>query len=50
MTSQEFVIWLKGFTMGVHHYNLSPKQWDDLKEILEQVNDVPTIKLEIDEN
>ena len=37
MTSQEFVIWLKGFTEGVHEYNVTPKQWDLLKEKLSQV-------------
>lgn len=37
MTSQEFVIWLKGFTEGVHEYNITPKQWDLLKEKLSQV-------------
>jgi len=42
MTSKEFIIWLKGFTEGVHEYNLTPKQWDSLKEKLEQVNDDTT--------
>ena len=37
MTSQEFVIWLKGFTEGVHEYNITPKQWEVLKEKLGQV-------------
>ena len=39
MTSKEFVIWLKGFTEGVHEFNITPKQWDLLKEKLEQVSD-----------
>jgi len=39
MTSKEFIIWLKGFTEGVHEYNLTPKQWDLLKEKLAEVND-----------
>jgi hypothetical protein len=39
MTSKEFVLWLKGFTEGVHEYNITPKQWDYLKEKLEEVND-----------
>jgi len=39
MTSQEFVLWLKGFTEGVHEYNITPKQWDLLKEKLEKVED-----------
>jgi hypothetical protein len=38
MTSQEFITWLKGFTEGVHEYNVTPKQWDLLKEKLAQVN------------
>ena len=41
MTSKEFVIWLKGFTEGVHEYNVTPKQWDLLKAKLEEVNDHP---------
>jgi hypothetical protein len=37
MTSKEFVIWLKGFTEGVHEYNITPKQWDTLKEKLAEL-------------
>jgi hypothetical protein len=37
MTPTEFVIWLQGFTAGVHHYNLTPAQWDYLKEVLKKV-------------
>lgn len=39
MTSKEFVLWLKGFTEGVHEFNVTPKQWDLLKDKLEQVSD-----------
>ena len=39
MTSKEFVIWLKGFTDGVHEFNITPKQWDILKEKLAEVSD-----------
>jgi len=39
MTSNEFVIWLKGFTEGVHEFNITPKQWDTLKEKLAEVED-----------
>lgn len=39
MTSKEFVLWLKGFTEGVHEYNITPKQWDLLKEKLKEVSD-----------
>lgn len=31
MTDTEFVKWFKGFVEGAHHFNISPKQWDDLK-------------------
>ncbi len=39
MTSKEFVIWLKGFTEGVHEFNITPKQWDLLKDKLAEVKD-----------
>lgn len=38
ISDREFVQWIKGFVEGVHHYNLSPKQWDYLKDKLKQVN------------
>jgi hypothetical protein len=41
MTSKEFIIWLKGFTEGVHDFNITPKQWDLLKSKLGEVNDHP---------
>lgn len=37
MTPRDFVVWLRGFTEGVHHYNVTPAQWDQLKEQLTQV-------------
>ena len=43
MTSKEFVIWLKGFTEGVHEYAITPKQWDYLKEKLAEVSDEETM-------
>jgi len=39
MTSKEFVLWLKGFTEGVHEFNITPKQWDTLKDKLTEVKD-----------
>ena len=39
MTSNEFVIWLKGFTTACNDYAPTPKQWDIIKEELEKVND-----------
>ena len=37
MTSNEFVIWLKGFTQAASNFTLTPKQWDDIKEKLDKV-------------
>ena len=34
MNNQEFIYWLKGFTEGVHDFNITPKQWDLLKDKL----------------
>jgi hypothetical protein len=42
MTSKEFILWLKGFSEGVHEYNITPKQWDIVKEKLAEVKDEPT--------
>ena len=42
MNSKEFVLWLKGFTEGVHEFNITPKQWDILKDKLAEVRDEPT--------
>jgi hypothetical protein len=39
MNSKEFVLWLKGFVEGVHDFNITPKQWDYLKEKLAEVDD-----------
>ena len=41
MTSQQFIMWLRGFTEGVHEFNITPKQWDLLKEELVKVSDEP---------
>ena len=43
MTSKEFVLWLKGFTEGVHEFNITPKQWDLLKDKLAEVKDAEPI-------
>jgi hypothetical protein len=43
MTSKEFVLWLKGFTEGVHEFNITPKQWDLLKDKLAEVKDDSTL-------
>jgi hypothetical protein len=43
MTSKDFIIWLKGFTEGVHQYNITPVQWEILKEQLNKVDDTPYV-------
>ena len=37
MTSNEFVIWLKGFAQAANNFTLTPKQWDDVREKLDRV-------------
>jgi hypothetical protein len=52
MTSYEFVIWLKGFTEACNDYTATPKQWDRIKEVLEDVEDYDDntgIDVEIDD-
>ena len=47
MTSIEFVIWLKGFVAATSNYNVTPKQWDDIKDKLGEVKDdtLPTFQV-----
>ncbi len=42
MTSNEYVIWLKGFVEACHEYAPTPKQWDALKDKLAEVTDTST--------
>jgi hypothetical protein len=52
MNSREFVIWLKGFTEACNDFTATPKQWDRIKEVLDEVqdyNDNPGIDVEIDD-
>jgi hypothetical protein len=42
MTSQEFIIWMRGFVSAAHDYTPTPKQWDTLKEELAKVSDNTT--------
>ena len=50
MSEKEFIDWLRGFTEGVHHYNLTPKQWDHLKDKLSRVNKEVKNSYTIDSN
>lgn len=38
MTSSEFVIWLKGFTVACNDFHPTPSQWDTIKEELDKVD------------
>lgn len=52
MTSKEFVIWFRGFTEACNDYTATPKQWDRIKEVLEEVEDYddnPGIDVKIDD-
>jgi len=37
MNEKEFVKWFKGFVEGAHHFNISPAQWDLIKDKLSSV-------------
>jgi ribosomal protein S24E len=39
MTPQEFVHWFRGFAQAANNYTLTPKQWDDVREMLAKVKD-----------
>ena len=39
MTSHEFVLWFKGFAQATNNYNITPKQWDDIREQLGKVKE-----------
>ena len=52
MTSRDFVIWLKGFTEACNDFTATPKQWDRIKEVLDEVEDYddnPGLDEEIDD-
>ena len=43
MTSKEYIIWLKGFAAAAGEFTLTPKQWDDLTDELNNVDDTPYV-------
>jgi hypothetical protein len=45
MTSSEFTIWLKGFVEACNDFSPTPKQWDRIKEVLEEVSDNKNISI-----
>jgi hypothetical protein len=50
MSEKEFVKWFKGFADGAHHFNISPKQWDEVKNKLSSVGKKSTSHYRIDNN
>lgn len=38
MTPEEFVTWLQGFVQAANAYNITPKQWEDVKDKLDSVH------------
>lgn len=48
MNEKDFVKWLSGFAQGVHHYNLTPKQWDYVKEVLSEVGETENTSYSVD--
>ena len=50
MTSQDFVIWMKGFAAAANDFTLTPKQWDDLKDQLNKVDDYGESLEELENN
>jgi hypothetical protein len=49
MTAEEFVIWFKGFAQAANAYNITPKQWEDVKDKLETVEDTKEYDFEDEE-
>lgn len=39
MTSREFVMFMKGIVAASSNYNITPTTWDEIKDVLETVND-----------
>lgn len=50
MTAEEFVIWLRGFAQAANEYNVTPKQWQDVKDKLDEVEDIEDYDFEEESN
>ena len=37
MSSENFIIWLKGFVEAANPYNITPQQFETIKEVLKTV-------------
>jgi hypothetical protein len=47
MTSKEFIIWLSGFIEACNDLVPTPKQWDRIKEKLQEVSDNKNVSIGI---
>ena len=39
MTSKQFVVWLEGFISAANDYNITPKHWQNIKDMMNKVTD-----------
>lgn len=39
MNSKEFVTWIRGFAAASNSYAITPKQWDEITDMLAKVKD-----------
>lgn len=49
MTPRDFVIWMQGFAEACHEFHPTPKQWDRIKEVLEDVEVDEYLGIEIED-
>jgi hypothetical protein len=47
MNSNEFIMWLKGFVEACNDFAPTPKQWDSIKEKLQEVSDNKSVPIGI---
>lgn len=50
MEEKEFINWFKGFIQGAHEFNITPKQWQEVKEITGKVGNKPDDLYVLDTN
>lgn len=48
MTSRDFAVWMKGFITACNEYQPTPKQWEKIKEVLQNVEELKNISYPVD--
>lgn len=43
MTARDFTLWFKGFVTACNEFQPTPKQWDEIKEVLNSVEELKSI-------